>query len=217
MNRNQINRQIPVGPHATGKQYSQSLLCENCGGKMPMQQADRYPGQMLRNQALFESERMTLRNVYIAGTDNSLTGNVINTFPSVFATYTITTDIIKPKKLYDLPHLALNAYLIIKDFTIIYRGAAAAAHSFAVQAYYYDLSGIPHLLAAGNLATAIGFFSAIIACNPAIVMPAGLMNVSEPLNVGTIGLTGMAILGADTGAFDVSMNIGVTYATPEDM
>ena len=193
------------------------MNCKNCGEKIDRPQAERMPGQVLRNQALFPSERMTIAGTVLSGTANEFTGTVnVNLGGNGFKTYTLALDALRPKRLYDLPHLPLSAFIILKDTIVTYRGNAAAAHVYNIVAKYVDLAGVSHYIGAGNVAAPIGNLqSAIIFQNDTIVIPATPLNVSEPLNVGSIVLEGMVILGADTGTFDVALNVGLLYATPE--
>lgn len=194
------------------------MNCKNCGEKVERPQAERMPGQVLRNQALFPSERMTIAGTILQGTTNEFTGTTNTPIGgNGFKSYTLTLDALKPRRLYDLPHLPLNSFLILKDIIVFYRGNATVAHTFDMAAKYTDLAGINHYLGAGRIAaTAVGNIqTAIIYNTPAITIPATPLNIAEPLNVGSIVLEGLIILGADTGTFDVALNVGLLYATPE--
>lgn len=196
-----------------------SHICTNCGEKVrDLPQADSMPGQMLRNQALFPSERMTLRSVVLSGTANEFTGNSATVgLGNALKTYQISVDALRPKRLYSLPHLPLSAYIFIKDAAVFYRGTCTVAHSFQLAVRYVDLTGVDHhILYGGNApGTSVQNFQFLLQNNAGIIIPATPLNVSEPNTVGQIVIDGSFELGVDTGTFDVVFNAGILYATPE--
>lgn len=191
-------------------------MCEKCEDKK------KGPGELpsleLKALGLYPSDRST-----VVGVKSLMTVTAAGSNTDI-GSVDIVEPILNPTNLHRLPGLAINAYPIVKDVSIVARvtaGTLVTPFSFVGFLLYVDPSTRRHVV--GSLAMSVptalaptdSSFNAVHTSFPNIIMPSTVIGEAPLKTFGSWVLDGTLVLGtATTIVFDIFANLGVLYGSP---